>query len=91
MDYFQTGFLLPYSLIRGNLEGGDLTLASNDVAHYIPLTIDVYRQRGTSRDEVLQCWEIWRTHVRSLNYLTPELPGMAERPQLSNSARRVQN
>ncbi|HZT04272.1 MAG TPA: LysR family transcriptional regulator [Steroidobacteraceae bacterium] len=82
---------LPYSLIRGNLEDGDLTLASNDVAHYIPLTIDVYRQRRTSRDEVLQCWEIWRTHVRSLNYLTPELPGMAERPQLSSAVRRAPN
>jgi DNA-binding transcriptional LysR family regulator len=80
---------LPYSLIRGNLEGGDLTLASSDVAHYIPLTIDVYRQRRASRDEVLKCWEIWRTHVGSLTYLTPELPGIVERPPLSSSARRT--
>lgn len=71
---------LPYSLIRSNLEGGDLTLASSDVAHYVPLTIDVYRQKKASREEVLQCWEIWRTHIRSLNYLTPELPGVAEQP-----------
>lgn len=70
---------LPYSLIRSNLEDGELTLASNDGAHYIPLTIDVYRQREASRDEVLQCWEIWRTHVLNLNYLTPALPGIAER------------
>lgn len=82
---------LPYSLIRSNLEGGDLTLASTDVAHYIPLTIDVYRQRRASRDEVLKCWEVWRTHVGSLNYLTPELPGIGDRPQLSASARRAQS
>jgi LysR family transcriptional regulator, hypochlorite-specific transcription factor HypT len=71
---------LPYSLIRGNLEDGDLTFASNDVAHYIPLTIDVYRQKRASRDEVLKCWEVWRANVDSLNYLTPVLPGMAQRP-----------
>lgn len=78
---------LPYSLIRGNLEGGDLTLASSDVAHYVPLTIDVYRQKRASRDEVLKCWEIWRAHIRSLNHLTPELAGIAEQSQLSGSAR----
>ena len=81
---------LPYSLIRRNLEGGDLTLASNDVAHYIPLTIDVYRQKRASRAEVLQCWEIWRANVASLNYLTPALPGIADRVQVANSARRSQ-
>ena len=80
---------LPYSLIRSNLKSGDLTLASNDGAHYIPLTIDIYRQTGTSRDEVRTCWEIWRTHILSLNYLTPTLPGIAERIQLSNSAGRA--
>ncbi|MGH8201102.1 MAG: LysR family transcriptional regulator [Steroidobacteraceae bacterium] len=78
---------LPYSLIRGNLEGGDLTLASSDVAHYIPLTIDVYRQKRAARDEVLKCWEIWRTNIRSLNYLTPELAGIAEQSQLAGAAR----
>jgi LysR family transcriptional regulator, hypochlorite-specific transcription factor HypT len=67
---------LPYSLVRSNLEGGDLTLASNDGAHYIPLTIDIYRQRRTVRDEVLKCWEIWRSHILSLNYLTPALSGL---------------
>ncbi len=67
---------LPYSLIRSNLEDGDLTLASEDVSHYIPLSIDVYRQRSTSREEVLKCWEIWRTHVRGLNQLRPALPGI---------------
>ena len=77
---------LPYSLIRSNLEGGDLTLASSDVAHYVPLAIDVYRRKKASREEVLQCWEIWRAHIRSLNYLTPELPGIAEQP-LSSPAR----
>jgi DNA-binding transcriptional LysR family regulator len=81
---------LPYSLIRSNLEGGDLTLASNDVAHYIPLTIDVYRQKRASRDEVLKCWEVWRTNIGSLNYLTPALPGIADRALLANSARRSQ-
>ena len=81
---------LPYSLIRGNLEGGDLTLASNDVAHYIPLTIDVYRQKSASRVEVLKCWEIWRTNIRSLDYLMPALPGIAEQPQAANAARRSQ-
>jgi DNA-binding transcriptional LysR family regulator len=67
---------LPYSLIRGNLEDSELTLASNDVSHYIPLTIDVYRQRSTSREEVLQCWEVWRTYAHSINHLGPTLPGM---------------
>lgn len=76
---------LPYSLIRSNLEGGDLTLASDDAAHYIPMTIDVYRQREASRDEVLRCWEVWRTHLRGLN-LTPALPGVAERSQALESA-----
>jgi LysR family transcriptional regulator, hypochlorite-specific transcription factor HypT len=75
---------LPYSLIRANLEGGELTLASNDIAHYIPLTIDVYRQRRTARDEVLKCWDIWRTHILSLHCLTPALPAIAERSQLSS-------
>lgn len=79
---------LPYSLIRSNLEDGDLTLASNDVAHYIPLTIDVYRQKATARDEVLMCWEIWRTHIHSLNCLTPALAGISARSQLSSSGRR---
>jgi LysR family transcriptional regulator, hypochlorite-specific transcription factor HypT len=69
---------LPYSLIRNNLEDGDLTLASDDDAHYIPLTIDVYRQREASREEVLQCWEIWRAHILNLD-LIPALPGIAER------------
>ncbi len=68
---------LPYSLIRGNLEDGELTLASNDEAHYVPLTIDVYRQKEAARDEVAQCWEIWRTHALNLNHLTPALPGIA--------------
>ncbi|MGB6485603.1 MAG: LysR family transcriptional regulator [Steroidobacteraceae bacterium] len=68
---------LPYSLIRSNLEDGDLTLASNDDAHYVPLTIDVYRQRDASRDEVVKCWEIWRTHALNLDYLTPALPGIS--------------
>jgi len=81
---------LPYSLIRSNLEGGDLTLASNDAAHYIPLTIDVYRQKRASRDEVLKCWEIWRTNIGSLNYLTPALPGIGDRPHLASPARRSQ-
>jgi LysR family transcriptional regulator, hypochlorite-specific transcription factor HypT len=75
---------LPYSLIRSNLESGDLTLASNDGAYYIPLTIDVYRQRTPPRDEILECWEIWRTHILNLHYLTPALPAIAERSQLSN-------
>jgi DNA-binding transcriptional LysR family regulator len=74
---------LPYSLIRGNLENGELALASHDEAHYIPLTIDVYRQREASRDEVLQCWEIWRAHVHDVTYLTPALPGIAGRSQPS--------
>ncbi|HEY1889364.1 MAG TPA: LysR family transcriptional regulator [Steroidobacteraceae bacterium] len=64
---------LPYSLIRTNLEDGELALASADDAHYIPLTIDVYRQRAASRDEVVECWEIWRTHLPNLNHLTPAL------------------
>jgi len=68
---------LPYSLIRSNLEDGDLMLASDDVSHYIPLSINVYRQRSTSREEVLKCWEIWRTHARGLNQLRPALPGIA--------------
>jgi LysR family transcriptional regulator, hypochlorite-specific transcription factor HypT len=68
---------LPYSLIRGNLEDGELTLASNDVSHYIPLTVDIYRQRSTSREEVLKCWEVWQTHARGLNQLRPALPGIA--------------
>jgi len=68
---------LPYSLIRGNLEDGELTLASNDVSHYIPLTVDVYRQRNTSREEVLQCWEVWRSYARGLNQLGPAPPGIA--------------
>jgi len=68
---------LPYSLIRSNLEDGELALASTDDAHYLPLTIDVYRQRQASRDEVLQCWEIWRTHLLNLNHLAPALPGIA--------------
>jgi LysR family transcriptional regulator, hypochlorite-specific transcription factor HypT len=80
---------LPYSLVRSNLENGELTLASNDGAYYIPLTIDVYRQRRTSRDEVVKCWEIWRTHVLNLNHLTPALPRIAERSALSNSATRT--
>lgn len=67
---------LPYSLIRSNLEDGELTLASDDDAHYLPLTIDVYRQREASRDEVMRCWEIWRTHALNLNHLTPALPGI---------------
>ncbi len=74
---------LPYSLIRSNLEDGELTLASHDDAHYIPLTIDVYRQREASRDEVLQCWEIWRSHIHDVNYLTPAFPRFAERSQSS--------
>jgi DNA-binding transcriptional LysR family regulator len=81
---------LPYSLIRSNLESGELTLASNDAAHYIPLTIDVYRQKRASRDEVLKCWEIWRTNIGSLNYLTPALPGMGDRPHIATQARRSQ-
>jgi len=68
---------LPYSLIRGNLEDGELTLASNDVSHYIPLTVDVYRQRSTSREEVLKCWEVWQTYARGLNQPRPALPGIA--------------
>lgn len=68
---------LPYSLIRSNLEDGDLALASNDDAHYVPLTIDVYRQREASRDEVMKCWEIWRAHALSLDHLTPALPGIS--------------
>jgi DNA-binding transcriptional LysR family regulator len=72
---------LPYSLIRSNLEDGELTLASHDEAHYIPLTVDVYRQRDASRDEVLQCWEIWRSHLHDVNYLRPALPGFTERSQ----------
>lgn len=68
---------LPYSLIRSNLEDGGLTLASDDDAHYVPLTIDVYRQRDVSRDEVMECWEIWRTHALNLNYLSPALPGLS--------------
>jgi len=68
---------LPYSLIKRNLEDGALSLASDDVSHYIPLTIDVYRQKSTSRDEVLQCWEIWQNHLRGLNDLTLAPPGIA--------------
>ena len=68
---------LPDSLIRSNLEDGDLTLASDDVSHYIPLSINVYRRRSTSREEVLQCWEIWRIRARGLNQLRPALPGIA--------------
>lgn len=78
---------LPYSLIRSNLEDGDLTLASDDDALYIPLTMDVYRRRQSSRDEVLQCWEIWRAHFLNLD-LTPALPGVTERARLSRSAER---
>jgi DNA-binding transcriptional LysR family regulator len=77
---------LPYSLISGNLEEGALTLASDDGAHYIPLTVDVYRQRGAPRDEVLQCWEIWRSHILRLDYLTPPLAGIAERLRSSAAA-----
>jgi LysR family transcriptional regulator, hypochlorite-specific transcription factor HypT len=66
---------LPYSLVRSNLEGGELTLASNDGVYYIPLAVDVYRQNRTVRDEVLQCWEIWRTHILNVNQLTPALLG----------------
>lgn len=69
---------LPYSLIRSNLEDGELALASRDDAHYIPLSIDVYRQREASRAEVLQCWEVWRTHLPNLNHLTPALPRAAQ-------------
>jgi len=65
---------LPYSLIRGNLRDGELALASNDETHYVPLTIDVYRQREASREEVMQCWEIWRSHALDLDYLTPARP-----------------
>ena len=68
---------LLYSLIRGNLEDGELTLASNDVSYYIPLSVDVYRQKSTSREEVLQCWEVWRTYAGGLNHLRPALPGIA--------------
>jgi DNA-binding transcriptional LysR family regulator len=68
---------LPYSLIRSNLEDGELTLASNDDAHYVPLSIDVYRQREASRDEVMKCWEIWRTHALNLDYPTPALRGVS--------------
>jgi LysR family transcriptional regulator, hypochlorite-specific transcription factor HypT len=68
---------LPYSLIRNNLEDGELTLASNDVSHYIPLTVDVYRQRSTSREEVLKCWEVWQNYAGGLNQLRPALPGIA--------------
>jgi DNA-binding transcriptional LysR family regulator len=76
---------LPYSLIRNNLEDGDLVLASDDDAYYVPLTIDVYRQKEASRHEVLQCWEIWQANVLNLD-LTPALPGIAARPRLSRSA-----
>jgi DNA-binding transcriptional LysR family regulator len=67
---------LPYSLIRSNLEDGELTLASSNDAHNLPLTIDVYRQREASRDEVMKCWEIWRAHALNLSYLTPALLGI---------------
>lgn len=69
---------LPYSLIRSNLKDAELTLASKDGAHFIPLTVDIYRRTLTSRDEVLNCWEIWQTSVLSLNHLTSALPGIAE-------------
>jgi DNA-binding transcriptional LysR family regulator len=68
---------LPHSLIRGDLRDGSLTLASEDRAHYVPLTIDVYRQREASRAEVLQCWEIWRANIHSLD-LAPALPGRTD-------------
>jgi LysR family transcriptional regulator, hypochlorite-specific transcription factor HypT len=67
---------LPYSLIRSNLRDGELALASIDEAHYVPLTIDVYRQRDASREEVMQCWEIWRSHALDLSHPTPALPGI---------------
>jgi DNA-binding transcriptional LysR family regulator len=57
---------LPYSLARSDLESGDLALASKDGAYHIPLSIDVYRQRGAPREEVLRCWEIWRAHVDNI-------------------------
>lgn len=81
---------LPYSLISGNLKSGELTLASMNNAHYIPLTIDIYRQQQSLREEVLKCWEIWQANVAKLNYLTqpfteiakqsyPEVPRTYER------------
>jgi LysR family transcriptional regulator, hypochlorite-specific transcription factor HypT len=78
---------LPYSLIKSNLQDGDLALASDDDAHYVPLTIDVYRQRQASRDEVLRCWEVWRAHFLNLD-LTPALPLIAAQSRLSGSAGR---
>jgi DNA-binding transcriptional LysR family regulator len=78
---------LPYSLVRNNLESGDLAFASDDRAHYIPLTIDVYRYRMTPREEVLRYWEIWRRHLVTLGGLTPGLPGIARHSSSAVAAR----
>lgn len=77
---------LPYSLIRDNLTNGDVALATTDSAYFIPLTIDLYRQTKAPRAEVNECWETWRTHIQSLKYLAPVLPGMAGWPQILDTA-----
>ena len=68
---------LPYSVVRGNLERAELSLASDDVAYFVPLTIDVYRRKGIARGEVLKCWELWQAHVANFQHLEPALPQMA--------------
>lgn len=69
---------LPCSLIKSNLENGDVVLATDDDAYYIPLTIDIYRQSRISREEVLKCWEIWQAHILSMSSLMPQLLRPAE-------------
>lgn len=68
---------LPYSAVRGNLERGELSLASDDAADFVPLTIDVYRRQATFRDDVLKCWELWQAHVVKFKHLAPALPELA--------------
>lgn len=68
---------LPHSLVKGNLKAGDLVFATRDDGYYIPLTIDIYRQHGGTREETLKCWEIWQAHILSISCLTPQLMGTA--------------
>lgn len=73
---------LPYSLIRGNLKDGSLVIATDNSDFYIPLTIDIYRQKEGPREEILKCWEIWQTHILSMSSLMPQLPRPAEGPRV---------
>lgn len=73
---------LPYSLVRGNLNSGDLVIATDNTDFYIPLTIDIYRHKDAPREQIIKCWDIWQTHVESISRLMPNLQSF--RNQLQN-------